>query len=137
VQHKAFKVIRQQSQVEAIPTSRQPSRQVIAQVIAAASAAVAADTAKPPAPTGADQDVKGSKHKSSSKSKRPQTKEEKEATKEKRLQKLVGAVVVKCLSKHSKQMDHDVFKKNAKEVRLQKAICARFFCGSHRRSYCS
>ncbi|KAG5637082.1 hypothetical protein H0H81_005815 [Sphagnurus paluster] len=44
------------------------------------------------------------------------TEEEKEANKEKRLLKLVGAVVVKCMSKHSKAMDHDTFKKHAKEL---------------------
>jgi len=44
------------------------------------------------------------------------TLEEKEANKEKRLLKLVGAVVVKCMSKHSKAMDHDLFKKHAKDV---------------------
>lgn len=41
---------------------------------------------------------------------------EKEALKEKKLQKLVGAVVVKCLSKHRDQMSHDEFKQHAKEV---------------------
>ncbi|KAF8064009.1 histone methyltransferase [Lyophyllum atratum] len=44
------------------------------------------------------------------------TQEEKEAGKEKRLLKLVGAVVVKSMSKHSKAMDHDSFKKHAKEL---------------------
>ncbi|KAF5376048.1 hypothetical protein D9615_007664 [Tricholomella constricta] len=48
--------------------------------------------------------------------KKVQTEEEKEANKEKRLLKLVGAVVVKCMSKHSKAMDHDTFKKHAKEL---------------------
>lgn len=52
---------------------------------------------------------KSSKHKHSA--------EEKEANKEKRLLKLVGAVVVKCMSKYQKDMDHDMFKKHAKEVR--------------------
>ena len=44
------------------------------------------------------------------------TAEEKEALKEKRLQKLIGQVVVKCLSKHRDQLDHATFKKKAKEV---------------------
>jgi hypothetical protein len=44
------------------------------------------------------------------------TPEEHEANKEKRLLKLIGAVVVKCMSKHSKSFDHDAFKKHAKEV---------------------
>ena len=30
---------------------------------------------------------------------------------------LVGAVVVKCMSKYSKQFDRDMFKQHAKEVR--------------------
>ena len=42
--------------------------------------------------------------------------EEVEQLKEKKLLKLVGAVVVKCLSKHRDRMDHDTFKKHAKEV---------------------
>lgn len=45
------------------------------------------------------------------------TSEEKEALKEKKLLKLVGAVVVKSMSKYSKQIDRDTFKKHAKEVR--------------------
>ncbi|KAG6879645.1 hypothetical protein C0992_000280 [Termitomyces sp. T32_za158] len=49
-------------------------------------------------------------------SKKPLTEEEKEAMKEKRMLKLVGAVVVKCMSKHSSALDHDQFKKHAKEL---------------------
>lgn len=49
-------------------------------------------------------------------SKKKMTAEEKEALKEKRLLKLVGAVVVKCMSKYQKEMDHELFKKHAKEV---------------------
>ncbi|SJL11215.1 related to Histone-lysine N-methyltransferase, H3 lysine-36 specific [Armillaria ostoyae] len=48
--------------------------------------------------------------------KKPETSEQKEANKEKRLLKLVGAVVVKCMSKYTKSMEHDVFKKHAKEL---------------------
>ena len=55
---------------------------------------------------------------SSSKAKKPSmTKEEKEANKEKRLLKLIGAVVVKCMSKYKDQMNSEQFKKYAKEVR--------------------
>lgn len=43
---------------------------------------------------------------------------EKQANKEKRLQKLVGAYVVKAMSKYSKELGHDLFKKHAKEVCL-------------------
>ena len=49
-------------------------------------------------------------------SKQKMTKEEKEAAKEKQLQKLVSPIVVKCMSKYKDQMDHDTFKKHAKEV---------------------
>jgi [histone H3]-lysine36 N-trimethyltransferase len=45
------------------------------------------------------------------------SKEEKEALKEKNLKKMVGAIVVKTMSKYQKYMDHDQFKKYAKEVR--------------------
>ena len=55
--------------------------------------------------------------KSSSSKHKKVSKEEKEANKEKRLLKLIGAVVVKCMSKYKDQMDHEQFKKYAKEVR--------------------
>ncbi|KAH8831290.1 histone-lysine N-methyltransferase [Flagelloscypha sp. PMI_526] len=42
--------------------------------------------------------------------------EEKEVLKEKRLLKLVGGVVVKCMSKYQKQMSTEQFKKYAKEL---------------------
>lgn len=45
-----------------------------------------------------------------------ESREGKQLLKEKRLLKLVGAVVVKCMSKYQKRMDHDTFKKYAKEV---------------------
>jgi hypothetical protein len=44
-------------------------------------------------------------------------KEEKEALREKKLKKMVGAVVVKTMGRYQKYMDHDQFKKYAKEVR--------------------
>lgn len=43
-------------------------------------------------------------------------KEEREALREKKLKKMVGAVVVKTMSKYQKYLDHDQFKKYAKEV---------------------
>lgn len=42
--------------------------------------------------------------------------EEKAASREKRMLKLVGAVVVKAMSKHTKTLDRELFKKHAKEV---------------------
>lgn len=78
---------------------------------AAQEAAEAAAFAPPPLPKEPEE----SERKKAPKPK--QSKEEKEALKEKRLQKLVGAVVVKCLSKYQKQMNHDTFKEHAKHVR--------------------
>jgi hypothetical protein len=49
-------------------------------------------------------------------SKKTLTSQEKEANKEKRLQKLIGAVVVKCMSKYAKTLNRELFKKYAKEV---------------------
>ena len=43
--------------------------------------------------------------------------EEKEKLKEKRLMKLIGAVVVKCMTKYAKGLSKEMFKKYAKEVR--------------------
>ncbi|KAF9228124.1 hypothetical protein BS17DRAFT_745368 [Gyrodon lividus] len=89
----------------------------IADIIAAANAtaeaeaarlAAAAAVAAAPAPEA----VK----KKSKPPRKHQTKEEKEANKEKRLLKLVGAVVVKCMSKYSGKMESDMFKKYAKEL---------------------
>ncbi|KAF7326676.1 Histone methyltransferase [Mycena venus] len=74
---------------------------------AAAAAAAAAEAAKK-----APREHKR-KHRSH---KKAQTPEEKEANKEKRLLKLVGAVVVKCMSKYGKSLDRDTFKKHAKEL---------------------
>ncbi|KAJ6630080.1 hypothetical protein B0H10DRAFT_1984899 [Mycena sp. CBHHK59/15] len=73
---------------------------------AAAEAAAAAKAAPPP------QEHK-KKHRPP---KKVQTPQEKEANKEKRLLKLVGAVVVKCMSKYGKSLDRDTFKKHAKEL---------------------
>jgi len=46
------------------------------------------------------------------------SREEKETLKEKKLKKLVGAVVVKTMSKYQKYLDHEQFKKYAKEVHI-------------------
>lgn len=91
--------------------SEENARKVqVAEILkAAARAAEAAVSAPSPPRTTSSSTKKSSKPKMS--------KEEKEALKEKRLLKLVGAVVVKCMSKYQKQMDHDLFKKHAKEVR--------------------
>lgn len=84
----------------------------VAEILArAAAAAEAAATAPPPSlPSFKDES-------SSKKSSKPKlSKEEKEAAKEKQLQKLVSPIVVKCMSKYKDKIDHDTFKKHAKEV---------------------
>ena len=89
----------------------------VATLIAAVKAAAAAGNgvnAKPESSTAITED--GGARKGSKSPKKHQSKEEKEKNKEKRLLKLVGAVVVKYMSKYQKDMDHDVFKKHAKEV---------------------
>jgi hypothetical protein len=91
--------------------SHAPSKDDIAKIIEAAAATA---IVKPQlAPTAKEENGGPSKQKIT---KKHQTQEEKEANKEKRLQKLVGGIVVKCMSKYQKQMDHDLFKKHAKEV---------------------
>ncbi|KAG1732683.1 uncharacterized protein EDB91DRAFT_1302092 [Suillus paluster] len=96
------------------PVIRGPrSKEEIAAVIAAAKAAAEAEAAKVPPPSPPPEEKKTKKERPP---KKTQTIEEKEANKEKRLLKLVGAVVVKCMSKYSKQLDHDQFKKYAKEL---------------------
>ncbi|KAF7978203.1 hypothetical protein HWV62_1426 [Athelia sp. TMB] len=101
------------------PKTRQPpTRQEIAAIIAAASAAEAAKMAEAEAAAAAAA-IKLPDAPPKKKSKPPrkaQTQEEKEANKEKRLMKLVGSVVVKCMSKYQKQMDTTQFKKHAKEL---------------------
>ncbi|TFY61091.1 hypothetical protein EVJ58_g4716 [Rhodofomes roseus] len=94
---------------------------IIAKASAAAEAALATAVA---APSKADADKekeeeeqKKREAKEARRKKRKQlSQEEREANKEKRLLKLVGAVIVKCMSKHRDQLDHDQFKKHAKEL---------------------
>ncbi|EMD35141.1 hypothetical protein CERSUDRAFT_54162 [Gelatoporia subvermispora B] len=102
------------------PVSYAPKKEDIAATIAAAqraalaakqaaeqeAAAKAAEERKREAKEARQRDHKHQK----------QSNEEREANKEKRLMKLVGAIVVKCMSKYQKQMDHDTFKKHAKEI---------------------
>lgn len=98
-----------------ISLARQPSRSEIAAIIAAASAAATAATPTPSTAALPEENTK--KRKSSKPERKHQTPEEKEANKEKRLLKLVGQVVVKCMSKYQRQFDTTQFKKHAKEVR--------------------
>ena len=96
---------------------RQAKKREIADIIAAANAAAEAEAARlAAAATAAVEPLLEVVKKP--KAKKPQSREEREENKEKRLLKLVGAVVVKCMSKYSGKMDNDVFKKYAKEVRF-------------------
>ena len=95
-------------------------RREIADIIAAANAAAEAEAARVAAAAAAAATAEPSPEvvkKKPKTPKKPQTKEEREANKEKKLLKLVGTVVVKCMNKYSSKMQHDVFKKYAKEVR--------------------
>ncbi|KAF7373580.1 Histone methyltransferase [Mycena sanguinolenta] len=81
-----------------------------AAIEAAAAAAAAAQAAK-----NASREHKR-KHRSHRKEKAKETPEEKEANREKRLLKLIGAVVVKSMTKYGKSLERDSFKKHAKEL---------------------
>ena len=77
------------------------------------------DWSSAPAAAKAAEEKKRSTRPSSSKDKgkkKALSTEELEKLKEKKLMKLVGAVVVKCMSKYRDRMEHDAFKKHAKEV---------------------
>ncbi|GLB44230.1 putative class V-like SAM-binding methyltransferase superfamily, Histone-lysine methyltransferase family. SET2 subfamily protein [Lyophyllum shimeji] len=87
-----------------------------AQLAAAEEARAEAEAAKAKAEARAAARAANGHRKKTKPPKKELTEAEKEANKEKRLMKLVGAVVVKCMSKHSKAMDHDTFKKHAKEL---------------------
>ena len=90
----------------------------VREIIASAAEAAAAEEAAAIAEAKAKADAaaeKAARRKDKS-NKKSLTAEEREANKEKRLLKLIGAVVVKCMSKYSKSFDHDAFKKHAKEV---------------------
>ena len=90
----------------------------VREIIASAAEAAAAEEAAAIAEAKAKADAAAEKaaRKKDKSNRKSQTSEEREANKEKRLLKLIGAVVVKCMSKHSKSFDHDAFKKHAKEV---------------------
>lgn len=102
-----------------------PSRQEIADVIADAAKRAEEEKkrveqeAETVAAAKAAEEKKRSTRPSSSKDKgkkKALSTEELEKLKEKKLMKLVGAVVVKCMSKYRDRMEHDAFKKHAKEV---------------------
>jgi histone-lysine N-methyltransferase SETD2 len=99
-------------------------QQSVREIIAAAADAALAAAAAAAVEAGAIAEAKAKADAAAEKAARKKEKsikisltpEEHEANKEKRLLKLIGAVVVKCMSKYSKSFDHDAFKKHAKEV---------------------
>jgi nitroreductase len=102
-----------------------PTKEAVEAIIAAARAtAVATALQKAEEEAGelakaeekAKQIEKKQARKEKEKKKPSLSKEEKEALKEKKLKKMVGAVVVKTMSKHREYMGHDQFKEYAKEV---------------------
>ena len=96
----------------------QAKKREIADIIAAANAAAEAEAVRLAAAAAAMEPPPEVVKKKPKAPKKLQSKEEREVNKEKKLLKLVGAVVVKCMSKYSRKMDNDVFKKYAKEVRM-------------------
>lgn len=94
--------------------SRPTQQELVAAIIAKAQAEAEAAAVAPSAAGDAAKADDGARKRSSKHKK--MSEEKKEALKEKKLLKLVGAVVVKCMSKYSKRMDHDHFKKHAKEL---------------------
>ncbi|EIW56542.1 SET domain-containing protein [Trametes versicolor FP-101664 SS1] len=106
-------------------------QQDVAKIIAAAAAAATAEANKPkPEPKAsssrkshrdrAEREREREARKAAKARHKKLSKEEREANKEKRLLKLIGAVVVRCMSKYKDQMDHDLFKKYAKETIAEK-----------------
>ncbi|KAF9649738.1 hypothetical protein BDM02DRAFT_3186087 [Thelephora ganbajun] len=101
-----------------------PKKEAVDAIIAAARATAAANAlqkaekeAKELAKIEAKTKVIEKKRARKEKEKKPSlSKEEKEALKEKKLKKIVGAVVVKTMSKYQKYMDRDQFKKYAQEL---------------------
>lgn len=97
-------------------------KQTIAEIIANAAKIVAEEDAAAAAAAAqakADAEAlaeKAAKRKERALKKASMTPQEKEALKEKRLLKLVGAVVVKCMSRYAKSLDREKFKKYAREV---------------------
>jgi len=100
---------------------RRESIQAIIEQAAAAEVAAAEVAAANAAAEKERAEAKAARKKAKS-PKKTLTSQEKEANKEKRLQKLVGAVVVKCMSKYAKTLNRELFKKHAKEVRYSLTI---------------
>ncbi|EEB95032.1 hypothetical protein MPER_06062, partial [Moniliophthora perniciosa FA553] len=98
--------------------------QAAAEAAAAERARLAAEEAK-----AESEKQKKSNNKDKDRKKSSQSSTEREANKEKKLQKLVGAIVVKSMSKYAKSLEHDMFKKYAKEVHFER--CLLEFCADN------
>jgi hypothetical protein len=102
-----------------------PTRAELDQIIAMAIAernALAAATPPTPVATGSTLKAEERRPKSNgASSSKPKSQDDK-ANKDKRLIKLVGEVVVKCMSRYVKELGHDTFKQQAKEVRLVRSL---------------
>ncbi|KAA1474184.1 SET domain-containing protein [Dentipellis sp. KUC8613] len=83
---------------------------------AAAAAAKAAEEAAKKAARSKESKEERERRRRERKEKEKKRKADREANKNKRLLKLVGAVVVKCMSKYRSQMEVETFKKHAKEL---------------------
>ncbi|KAF8966903.1 hypothetical protein BDZ97DRAFT_1917169 [Flammula alnicola] len=108
----------QQRQLALKKRANEASAKALIAEVAAAAAAQEAATAAAAAEAKAKADAAAEKaaRRKERAHKKTHTPEDKEANKEKRLLKLVGAVVVKCMSKYSKSFDRESFKKHAKEL---------------------
>lgn len=103
---------KQRQQRENLATVIAKAAKAAAEDEAAAASAAAAAKAEAEAKAAA----RAAKRKERAEKKSSMTPQEKEALKEKRLLKLIGAVVVKCMSKYAKSLDRENFKKYAREV---------------------
>lgn len=121
-----------EAEVKKKAAERKEKEEALKAIIASATAAAAAEDAaaasvaaeaKAKAEAAAAKEARRRERASRPKDALKDTPEEKEAKKEKRLTKLIGPVVVKCMSKHSKAFDKDDFKKHAKEVRFIFIFC--------------
>ncbi|CAK5271481.1 unnamed protein product [Mycena citricolor] len=99
--------------------SQEDVKQVIAAAVAQKAAAelAAKESELAAAQARAEKKERREKRKQrSQEKKKKRTPEEREANKAQRLQKLIGAVVVKCMSKYGRGLERETFKKHAKEL---------------------
>lgn len=110
---KAFTPISDRSKLDAIIALAQ---QTVAAAIAAPAPSIESPAESSRSASRADEDFYGEEDRRK-RQKRSHNGPIDEAKKEKRLTKLVGEVVVRSMSKYKSQMEHETFKKYAKEVR--------------------